>query len=164
MLNIEYLKTLPSDELAQVLNRTVWCLYGVDCTNTTCKNCIEDWLQNQHTEYTDIKGVIKFNEDPLRKIFMEDGIESVDCEDCKWNVEAIRFAEFEDYIVKFKNDIEGSFVYKKDGKKYIAEIHEGNLAIKEYEVTWKDICIAMKNAGIKDNNIIRKVHDELNVY
>ena len=44
------------------------------------------------------------------------------------------------------------------------EINDEKVPIKEYSVTWADICKALKSVGIKDNNIIRKVHDELNVY
>ena len=92
------------------------------------------------------------------------GIEPIDCVDCRWNVEAVRFTEFEDYILKFKYGIEGKFIYTKNGKKLMMEINDEKVSIKEYSVTWADICKARKSAGIKDNNIIRKVHDELNVY
>ena len=44
------------------------------------------------------------------------------------------------------------------------EINDEKVSIKEYSITWEDIYKALKSAGIKDNNIIRKVQDELNVY
>ena len=31
MLNIEYVKTLPSDEFAKVINRCAWCLKDNTC-------------------------------------------------------------------------------------------------------------------------------------
>ena len=164
MLNIEYLKTLPSDEFAKVINRCVWCLKDNTCNAVGCNKCITEWLHKEHVEYKNIKGVIHFENDSLRKIMQNDGIEPIDCVDCKWNVEAVRFTEFEDYILKFKSEIEGKFTYTKNGKKLMVEINDKKVSIKEYSVTWADIYNALKSAGIKDNNIIRKVQDELNVY
>lgn len=164
MLNIEYVKTLPSDEFAKVINRCVWCLKYNTCVAVGCNKCITEWLQKEHVEYKNIKGVIHFESDSLRKIFRNDGIEPIDCVDCKWNVEAVRFTEFEDYILKFKSEIEGKFTYTKNGKKLMMEINDEKVSIKEYSVTWADIYNALKSAGIKDNSIIRNVHDELNVY
>ena len=171
MLNIEYLKTLPSDEFSKVINRCVWCsgyskcdTVDGNCDTGNCNECITEWLHKEHVEYKNIKGVIHFKNDSLRKIMRNDGIEPIDCVDCRWNVEAVRFTEFEDYILKFKSEIEGKFIYTKNGKKLMMEINDEKVSIKEYSVTWADICKSLKSAGIKDNNIIRKVHDELNVY
>lgn len=164
MLNIEYLKTLPSDEFAKVISRCVWCLGDNTCVVLGCNKCITEWLHKEHVEYKNIKGVIHFEDDSLRKIMQNDGIEPIDCVDCRWNVEAVRFTEFEDYILKFKSEIEGKFTYTKNGKKLMMEINDKKVSIKEYSVTWANIYNALNSAGIKDNNIIRKVHDELNVY
>ena len=111
MLNIEYVKTLPSDEFSKVINRCVWCLEDNTCNavDCNCNECITEWLHKEHVEYKNIKGVIHFENDSLRKIMWNDGIEPIDCVDCKWNVEAVRFTEFEDYILKFKSEIEGKF-------------------------------------------------------
>lgn len=166
MLNIEYLKTLPSDEFSKVINRRVWCLKDNTCdvADYNCNECATEWLHKEHVEYKNIKGVIHFENDSLRELMRNDGIEPIDCVDCRWNVEAVRFTEFEDYILKFKSEIEGKFIYTKNGKKLMMEINDEKVSIKEYSATWADICKALKSAGIKDNNIIRKVHDELNVY
>ena len=166
MTNFEYLKTLPSDEFAKVINRCVWCLEDNTCdaVDCNCNECITEWLHKEHVEYKNIRGVIHFENDSVRKIMWNDGIEPIDCVDCRWNVEAVRFTEFEDYILKFKSEIEGKFTYTKNGKRLMMEINDEKVSIKEYSVTWADICKALKSAGIKDNNIIRKVHDELNVY
>ena len=164
MTNFEYLKTLPSDEFAKVINRCAWCLKDNTCVAVGCNKCITEWLHKEHVEYKNIKGVIHFENDFSRKIMRNDGIEPIDCIDCRWNVEAVRFTEFEDYILKFKSEIDGKFIYTKNGKKLMIEINDKEVSIKEYSVTWADIYKALKSAGIKDNNIVRKVHDELNVY
>lgn len=74
MLNIEYLKTLPSDEFSKVINRCVWCLEDSKCdaVDCNCNECITEWLHKEHVEYKNIKGVIHFENDSLRKIMWND--------------------------------------------------------------------------------------------
>lgn len=74
MLNIEYVKTLPSDEFAKVINRCVWCLEDSKCdaVDCNCNECITEWLHKEHVEYKNIKGVIHFENDSLRKIMRND--------------------------------------------------------------------------------------------
>ena len=85
MLNLEYLKTLPSDEFSKVINRCVWCLEDNTCdaVDCNCNECITEWLHKEHVEYKNIRGVIHFENDSLRKIMRNDGIEPINCVDCK---------------------------------------------------------------------------------
>ena len=52
MLNLEYLKTLPSDEFSKVINRCVWCLEDSKCdaVDCNCNECITEWLNKEHVE------------------------------------------------------------------------------------------------------------------
>ena len=49
MTNIEYLKTLPSDEFSKVINRCVWCLEDSKCdaVDCNCNECITEWLSHE---------------------------------------------------------------------------------------------------------------------
>ena len=49
MLNLEYLKTLPSDEFSKVINRCVWCLEDNTCdaVDCNCNECITEWLSHE---------------------------------------------------------------------------------------------------------------------
>ena len=164
MTNTEYLKTLSPHEFVMIMDRVPWCLKQIDCSSTNCMTCLETWLQQKHVEYTNIIGVIKFKEDSLRKSFMKYGIEPLDCVDGYWTLNSLKFTDFMEYILRHKNDIEGKFTYTQNDVKLMMNIKDGKIQIHKYSVTWKDICNALRAAGINDTETILKVSRELNVY